>query len=112
MGLVIHVFVTALLLWVLGQMVSGIEVRDGKAALFGAVGLGVANAFVRPLLMKLAFPITFITLGLFAFVVNALMLMLASAFVDGFEVKGFGSALWGALLLWGMNLLAGMFLPF
>ncbi len=112
MGLVIYVFVSALLLWVLGQIVSGIEVRDGKAALFGALGLGLANAVVRPILMKLAFPITFLTLGLFAFVVNALMLMLASAFVDGFEVKGFGSALWGALILWGMNLLAAMILPF
>jgi putative membrane protein len=112
MGIVIHVFVSALLLWTVGQLVSGIEVRDGKAALFGAVGLGLANAVVRPVLLMLALPITFLTLGLFAFVVNALMLMLASAFVDGFEVKGFGSAMWGALILWGMNLLAGMLLPF
>jgi putative membrane protein len=53
-------------------------------------------------------PITIVTLGLFIFVVNALMLMLAAALVDGFEVKGFSSALWGSVVLGVMNLLVGM----
>ena len=110
MGIVIHVLVSALLLFVLGNLVSGIQVRDGKAALFGAIALGLANAFVKPLLVALTFPITIITLGLFLLVVNALMLMLAAGFVDGFEVKGFKSALLGAILLGLMNLLVGMFI--
>ena len=46
-------------------VVDGIEVRDGKAAFFGAIGLGVANAFIRPLLVMLTLPITYLTLGLF-----------------------------------------------
>ena len=103
MGLIIHILVSAALLWVLGQMVSGIEVRDGKAALFGAIMLGLANAFVRPLLLLLTLPITMLTLGLFILVVNAVVLMLAAALVDDFEVKGFGPALWGALGLAVMN---------
>lgn len=105
-----HILVTAVLLFVLGRVIDGIEVRDGKAALVGALVLGLANAFVRPVLILLTLPATVITLGLFLFVVNALMLMLAAALVDGFEVEGFGSALWGSVGLAVLNLLVGMFL--
>lgn len=110
MGLIVHILISAALLFILGRMVDGIEVRDGKAALFGAIMLGLANAFIRPLLIMLTLPITLITLGLFVLVVNALMLMLAAAFVDGFEVKGFGAAVWGSLGLGVMNFLVGMLL--
>ena len=109
MGFIIHTLVTAGLLYIVGRLVDGIEVRDGKAAIFGALGLGLANALVRPILIKLTLPITIITLGLFAFVVNALMIMLAAAFVDGFEVDDFPSALWAALALGVMNFLVAMF---
>ena len=110
MGILVHILVTAGLIYVLGQIVSGIEVKDWKAALFGAVALGLANAFVKPILMILALPITIITLGLFMIVINAGILMLAAAFVDGFEVEDFGSALWGALGLSVMHFIVGMFL--
>ncbi len=109
MGFIVHTLVSAALLYVVGRLVSGIEVRDGKAAVFGALGLGLANGLVRPILIKLTLPITVITLGLFVFVVNALMIMLAAAFVDGFEVDDFPSALWAALALGLMNFLVGMF---
>ena len=110
MEIIIHILVTTALLFVLGRLVSGIEVRDGKAALFGAIGLAAANALVRPILLFLTLPITIVTLGLFVVVVNALMLMLAAAFVDGFEVEDFTSAIVGAIGLWVMNLLVGMLL--
>jgi putative membrane protein len=109
-GFVVHTAVSAVLLFMVGRMVSGIEVQDGKAALFGAVGLGFANSFVRPLLIKLTLPITFLTLGLFIWVVNALILVLVAEFIDGFEVKGFKAALWGSAVLGLMNFLAGMLL--
>jgi putative membrane protein len=105
-----HVLVTTVLLFLLGQLIDGIEVRGWKAALFGAAALGLANAFVRPVVIFFTLPVTAITLGLFLFVVNALMLMLAAAIVDGFEVDGFGAALKGSLGLAVMNLLVGMFL--
>jgi putative membrane protein len=108
MGFLIHIVVSAVLLFVLGQLVSGIEVRDGRAAFFGALALGLANALVRPLLIVLTLPATILTLGLFIFVVNALMLMLAAKFVNGFEVRGFVPALWGSLVLGVMNILVGM----
>ena len=108
-GFVVHTVVSAPLLFVVGRVVDGIEVRDGKAAFLGAICLGVANGLIRPLLIKLTLPITFLTLGLFVLVVNALMFMLAAAFVDGFEVDDFWSALWGSLTLGVMNFLVGMF---
>ena len=109
MGFIIHTLVSAGLLYIVGRLIDGVEVRDGKAAIFGVLGLGLANVFVRPILIKLTLPITVITLGLFAFVVNALMIMLAAAFVDGFEVDDFPSALWAALALGVMNFLVAMF---
>ena len=108
MEFIAHIFVTTVLLFILGRVVEGVEVRDGKAALVGAFALGLANAVIRPLLLKLTLPITFLTLGLSIVFVNALMLMLAAAFVDGFEIKGFGAALWGSLGLGVMNFLVGM----
>ena len=108
MGFIVHTLVSAALLYVVGRLVDGVQVRDGKAAVFGALGLGLANAFVRPILIKLTLPITVITLGLFAFVVNALMIMLAAAFVDGFDVDDFPSALWAALALGVMNFVVAM----
>ena len=109
MGFIVHTLVSAGLLYVVGRLVEGVQVRDGKAAIFGALGLGLANGVIRPILIKLTLPITVITLGLFVFVVNALMIMLAAAFVDGFEVDDFPSALWAALALGVMNFVVGMF---
>jgi putative membrane protein len=110
MDLIISILLNSILLFLVGRLVDGIEVRDGKAAILGAIVLGVANATVRKLLLLLAVPITFLTFGLFVLVINALMLMLAAAFVDGFEVDDFKSAMWGSLALAVMNFLAGMLL--
>jgi len=110
MEFLIHIMVNAVLLFLVGRLVDGIEVRDGKSAIFGAIVLGLANASVRKLLILLTLPVTFLTFGLFILVINALMLMLASAFVDGFEVEGFGAAMWGSVAFAVMNFLAGMML--
>jgi len=107
MQLVIHILVSAALLYVVGKMVDGIEVEGPGAAIFGAVILGLANTFVRPVLVFLTLPVTFLTLGLFIWVVNALMLMLAAALVDGFRVRGLGSAMVGSLVLGIMNWAVG-----
>jgi putative membrane protein len=106
--ILIRIVLNAVLLFLVGRLVDGIEVRDGKAAIFGAIAFGFANASVGALITLLTLPITFLTLGLFLLVINALMLMLAAAFVDGFEVEDFGSALWGAVALSVMNFLVGM----
>jgi putative membrane protein len=61
--------------------------------------LGLVNAIVRPILVVLTLPLTILTLGLFLLVINALMLMLVSAVVKGFEVKGFWTALFGSVFI-------------
>ncbi len=106
----IRILVNAVLLFLVGRLVSGIEVRDGKAAVWGALALGVANWLVRPVLVLLTLPVTVLTLGLFLLVINAAMLMLAAAFVDGFEVEDFGSAIVGSLVFAVMNFLVGRLL--
>ena len=108
MQFLIHILLSAVFLVVIGKLVEGIEIRDGKAALIGAGMLGLANAIVKPILLALTFPITVLTLGLFVLVINAMMIMLAAQFVDGFEVDGFGSALWGAVWMAGLNFGVGM----
>ena len=110
MGFIAHLLVTAVLIFLLGRIVPGIRVRDGKAALIGALVLGIANAIVRPILVVLTLPATVLTLGLFLLVVNAVMLALAAYLVDGFEIKGFGAALLGSVALAVMNVLVGVLL--
>ena len=105
----LHLIVTAALLSVVGSLVSGIEVEDGTAAVVGALVLGFANAFIRPILVVLTLPITFLTLGLFVWVVNAFMLKLTAAFVPGFKVEGFGAAMVGSLLLGVLNVAISLF---
>ena len=79
--------------------VSGIKTDNIIAFLLAAVVLGLINVFIRPLLWFLTAPLSVLTFGLFALVINALMIMLTAALVPGFEVKGFGSAFLGALIM-------------
>ena len=98
-GLVVRWAVSALALYLTSEIVSGIEVRSLGALLMAAVMIGIINAFVRPIVLLLTLPLSVLTLGLFALVVNATMLWLASTLVPGFEVHGFWAALFGWLLL-------------
>ena len=99
----VNLLISAGLLLVVAHVVTGIEVRDWGSALLAALVLGLVNAVVRPVLVVLTLPLTIVTLGLFLFVVNALMLQLAAYFVPGFKVAGFGAALLGSLLLTILN---------
>ncbi len=105
----VHILVTAVLLSVVGHMVTGIEVKGGSTAILGALVLGFANAIVRPILLLLTFPITVLTLGLFTWVVNAFMLKFTAALVPGFKVDGFGAAMMGSLLLGVLNVAVSLF---
>jgi putative membrane protein len=108
--LLVHLLVSALLLWLVSQIVTGIHIANFGYALLAALVLGVVNFLVRPILIIVTLPITIITLGLFLIVINALMLMLTGAIVPGFQVSGFGAALLGGLLLGLFNLAASAIL--
>ncbi len=77
---------------------EGVEVRSFTAALIAAFVIGLFNTVVRPVLVVLTLPVTVITLGLFLFVINALMFWAAAGVLDGFHVRGFVAALIGSLI--------------
>jgi putative membrane protein len=97
--LLIHWLLSAVAVWIVAHVVPGIYVSSFGAALIAALVIGLINATLGLLLKILTFPLTIVTLGVFWFVINALMLELASAFVKGFEVRGFIPALIGAVML-------------
>ena len=77
---------------------SGVQVQTFTAALIAALVIGLLNAVVRPVLLVLTLPVTIVTLGLFLFVINALMFWAASGLLQGFFVRGFVAALIGSIL--------------
>ncbi len=84
---------------------SGVQVSSFGAALIAAVVIGLLNMIVRPVLVVLTLPVTIVTLGLFLFVINALMFWAASGLLSGFHVNGFLAALVGSLLYSVLGLL-------
>ncbi len=105
---------TMLLKWVLNAMAlmalcqldSGLWLNGFGAALLAAFVIGFLNMLVRPVLVVLTLPITFLTMGLFLFVINAWMFWWASSLIQGFEIDHFSDALLGSLLYsaWGLVL--------
>jgi putative membrane protein len=98
-GLFIRWLILTLSILAAAYIFEGIEVNSFFSALFAAAVLGILNAFFRPVLILLTLPINLLTLGLFTFVVNALMLMLTSSIISGFHVQGFWSAVFGSLVI-------------
>ena len=112
MRLLLNWVLSALAVWIMSQLVPGISVHGPVAALIAALAIGFINATLGALLKILTFPLTLVTLGLFWFVINALMLELASAVVPGFQVHGFIAAFIGAIVLSLVNLiLKGIVMP-
>jgi putative membrane protein len=116
MRFLLRIVVTAIALWAATRLVSGITFRGSWLGLAGvALVFGVLNSFVRPILSFLAFPLLIVTLGLFTFVLNAVMLLLTSALAStfgfDFHVAGFWPAFWGAIVIGIVSFLLSMFLP-
>ena len=80
-------------------LIDGIQVSGFLSAFFAAAILGILNSFFRPILLILTLPVNILSLGLFTFVINALMLMMVSGVISGFKVYGFWSAVFGSLLI-------------
>lgn len=99
MKIIARVLITALALLVVAKFVPGVFVDGLYPAVIGVLVLGLLNVFVRPILVFLTLPITFITLGLFIFVINALLFWFTASFLEGFYVEGFVAAVLGSLLV-------------
>jgi putative membrane protein len=91
--------ISAFALWIASAIVPGMTITSTLTLLAAALLLGLVNAFVRPLALLLTLPFTIVTLGLFILVVNAAMLGLVAALLDGFTLSGFVSALLGSLVV-------------
>jgi putative membrane protein len=98
-GFLVRWLITALGLWVAQAIVPGMEISGIGTLFAAALLLGFVNAFVRPVLVVLTLPITVLSLGLFLLVVNAAMLGLVAALLDGFVLRGFLPALFGSLVV-------------
>ncbi len=98
MKLIVNWLLSAAALLALTYFYSGVAVSSFASALIAAFVIGLFNTIVRPILVILTLPVTFVTLGLFLFVINALMFWAASGVLDGFSVNGFGAALIGSLI--------------
>lgn len=102
--------VNAAALLVVAYLYPGVTVTGFGAALIAALVLGLINAVVRPVLVVLTLPVTIVTLGLFIFVINALLFWLVAEIVAGFQVTGFGAALVGSILFSLITLLTSWLL--
>ncbi len=99
MRLILRWIINAGTLLLLAYYLPGITVSGWYAALIAALILGLVNAVIKPVLVILTLPVNILTLGLFTFVINALLFWFVASFVDGFFVAGFWPAFWGALIL-------------
>lgn len=112
MRLLLNWILSGLAVWIVAQVVPGVHVSGAFSALIAALVIGFVNATIGLVLKIVTFPLTLLTLGLFWFVINALMLKFASALVPGFQVHGFFAAFVGAILLSLVNmLLKGLMSP-
>lgn len=99
MGILIRWAVLTVAIVMTSYILDGIRVDGLASAFFAAAVLGILNALFRPILLLLTLPLNVLTLGLFTFVINALLLMMVSGVIAGFEVSSFWSALTGSLLI-------------
>lgn len=99
MTLLLNWLINAAALYVAATLIPGVMVEGTGALLLAALVIGLVNAVIRPILVFLTLPITVLTLGLFYFVLNGLMLYLAAALTPGFELAGLWSAILGALVV-------------
>jgi len=99
MKFILRILIIAAVSFGLAKVLSGIHVIDFWTAFIFAVVLAILNTFIKPLITLLTLPVTILTLGLFLFIINAAVVLLASRFVDGFRIDNFWWGLLFSLLL-------------
>lgn len=105
MRLVLKWLLSAVALLAVAYVYSGVQVNNFVSALIAAAVIGLLNAVLRPVLVILTLPVTIVTLGLFLFIINALMFWSASGLLSGFHVAGFWAALLGSLIYSALGLI-------
>jgi putative membrane protein len=98
MKIIVKWLLSATALLAVAYLYSGVQVNNFGAALIAALVIGLFNMILRPVLVVLTLPVTIVSLGLFLFVINALMFWAAAGVLEGFYVRGFSAALLGSLI--------------
>lgn len=111
MRLLLIWLVNTLTLFVLPHLLDTVQVDSFTTALTAALVLGLVNTLIRPIILVLTLPITFVTLGLFIFVVNGLMFWAVADIVPGFQVTSFGAAIIAAFVYSVVSWLLSAFIP-
>jgi len=99
MKIIIRIILTAILVLVIAHFMPGVTVANFTTSIIVAVVLGLLNLFIKPILVVLTLPVTFITLGLFLLVINAIMILLCTQIVGGFAVASFWTAFLFSIVL-------------
>jgi putative membrane protein len=99
MGLLLRWLILTVAIIIASYLLEGIHISGFFSAFFAAAILGILNALFRPVLILLTLPINILSLGLFTFIINALMLKMVSGIIPGFEVHGFWTAILGSLVI-------------
>ena len=102
MKLVIRLLVTAAIAFILAEILTGVHVTGFGTAVWFAIVLGLLNTFLKPFLILFTLPLTILTFGLFLFIINTITVLLASNWVNGFEIDSFG---WGLLFSFFLTLI-------
>lgn len=107
-SLIVRFVICAAGLWVASKLLGGVTFASTESLLIAAVVLGLANAILRPILQIIALPITIMTLGVFAFIVNGAVVALVDKLLDGFSTRSFWDDIWIAVIVgivgWAVNL--------
>jgi putative membrane protein len=109
-GFILRTLITMLGLWLADRLLDGVTITGSGTFVLAALLLGFVNALIRPIAVILTLPLTILTLGLFLFVINALMFSLVATLLSSFVVAGFGSALLGAIVVSLTSLIASWFI--
>jgi putative membrane protein len=98
MKILLRLIINVLIMFLIAGIVPGVYLQGVYAATITVIILAIVNVTLKPILIILTLPINILTLGLFTFVINALLLLFVDSIVQGFEIDGFMPAFWGALL--------------
>jgi putative membrane protein len=111
LSLVLYWVLTAVVLLIVDAILPGIAISSFGTALVAALIMGLVNFFIRPVVSLLTLPLNLLTLGLFSFIINAIMFALVAWLVPGFEVSNFMNALLGSILMALMTSVLGTIMP-
>ena len=103
MRLIINLLINGFAVFVVDYFLPGVTIDSFLTAIIVSIGLAVVNNFIKPIVLLMTLPFNVITLGLFTFIVNGLMVLLVSSFITGFKVDNFGWAMLFSVVLWLVN---------